>query len=84
MLKGCQKEMLILQTRDSTLFESAYFILRRQAPPDGRADMVAEANRIIGAVPLRRESNKRRSLPRVFWFLAGAILGAGVVALILL
>lgn len=79
MIKGCQREMILLQTRESPLFESAYFVLRPRRQGAPRTDMLAEANRIIG------EGNgylarcaKRRS---VLLFLSGVAVGAALFAL---
>ncbi len=49
MLRGSQKQMIVVRTRDSRMFEEAYFVMRRGA---GRSeadelDMLWEANRII-------------------------------------
>lgn len=49
MLKGCQREMIVLQTQDSVFFESAYFVLRKEKRAVPKTDLLAEANRIIGA-----------------------------------
>jgi len=81
MLKGCQREMIVLQTQDSALFEHAYFILRRErlsAPP---ADMLAEANRIIGAGS-GYLARRRRKWRGTVLFAGGFLLGAGVFLLI--
>ena len=81
MLKGCQREMIVLQTRESPLFESAYFVLRkgRRHPPAG--DMLAEANRIVGAGSdyMTRRRRGRWLIP----FFGGLLLGGGGIALIL-
>ena len=49
MLKGAQKRMIVIRTRNSPLFEEAYFVMRRDLPDaaDGGTDMLQEANRII-------------------------------------
>ena len=49
MLKGCQRTMIVVQGRDKSVFETAYFVLRREKERQGvtQSDMVAEANRII-------------------------------------
>ena len=80
MLRGCQKQMIVLQTQQSTIFESAFFVLRRDNGSMRQDDMLAEANRIIGeGVTVRK---KRR---RFWWacvsFLLGALLGAAIFAL---
>ena len=79
MLRGCQKQMIVLQTQGSTIFESAFFVLRRDNVGVRHDDMLAEANRIIGeGVTVRK---KRR---RFWWggccFLFGALSGAAIFA----
>ena len=79
MLKGCQREMIVLQTQDSDVFEHAYLILRREKPPVARNDMLAEANRILGASGARIPRRKWR---RVGLFWGGFLLGAGLFLLL--
>lgn len=49
MLRGAQKQMIVIRTHNSRLFEEAYFVVRK--PRTGRVackeDMLWEANRII-------------------------------------
>lgn len=49
MLRGAQKQMIVIRTHNSRLFEEAYFVVRK--PRAGRVackeDMLWEANRII-------------------------------------
>lgn len=81
MLRGCQKQMIVLQTQESSLFESAFFVLRRENLSVAPDDMLAEANRIIGmGVTAKRKSN--RTWERILLFFLGALLGAGGFALI--
>ena len=84
MIKGCQREMIVMQTQDSTLFESAYFILRRQKLPPSRPDMVAEANRIIGSGGhiVEKKRRKYRLLPFAIGFFCGAALAAFLILLL--
>lgn len=85
MIKGCQREMIVMQTQDSTLFESAYFILRRQRVPSSKQDMVAEANRIIGAGSgylAAKRKGKYRLLLFGFGFFCGAALAAFFILLL--
>ncbi len=81
MLRGCQKQMIVLQTQESSLFESAFFVLRRENPPVAADDMLAEANRIIGMQVAVKQKN-RHIWEHLALFLLGAALGAGVFALI--
>ncbi|MBE6594453.1 MAG: hypothetical protein E7644_01505 [Ruminococcaceae bacterium] len=81
MLRGCQREMIVLQTRDSALFESAWFVLRQEKPCAGEVDMLAEAERIVseGARPDRR---RRRLGGSMGAFLLGLFCGGAFFAII--
>lgn len=85
MIKGCQREMIVLQTKESPLFESAYFVLRAGHVAAPRGDMLAEGNRIVeeGSGYFLRRRKKRGFLPFLVGFLSGALL-LGVVMLIIL
>ena len=84
MIKGAQRSMIVVKTSDSTVFEEAYFVVRRGAKPES-ADMVREANRII-------ESNgeKGRKIPKApiavaicsLCFIGGGAIGGFVTALV--
>ena len=49
MLKGYQKRLIMMPTRESPLFESAYFILRKDSRPKSptKNEMLSEATRIL-------------------------------------
>ena len=80
MLRGCQKQMIVLQTPESRLFESAFLVLRRDIDEAGQDDMIAEANRIIGNGSYAK---KRRRTSQIWIpFSVGAVLGVGIFALI--
>ena len=82
MLRGCQKQMIVLQTTESPMFETAFFVLRREKEQVGHEDMITEANRIIGnGVAARRRA---RGFSRLLSFLLGVIVGAGIFAFICL
>ena len=83
MLRGCQREMIVLQTRESPLFESAYFVVRRGGARVAReGEMLEEASRIIGegSAYLARRTGWRR----VRGFLLGALCGALLCGLVFL
>ena len=83
MIKGCQKEMIVLQTKESQIFESAFFVLRRERPCGKAAtDMLAEANRLIGAG--NGYLQKRRRCGRRLGFFIGLLCGAALGALLAL
>ena len=77
MLKGCQREMIVLQTQDSAFFESAYFVLRKEKHTVPKIDLLAEANRIIGSGSDYFKS--RKPAPhRALLFLLGLLLGGAL------
>ena len=82
MIKGCQREMIVLQTKESALFESAYFVLRRGKNVTPRGDMLAESNRIVaeGREYLKKRQKNRKLLP----FLCGFFAGSGLIVTIAL
>ena len=86
MIKGAQKQMIVVRTGDSRYFDEAYSVLRRGIAPDRseKSDILSEANRILceseTARPLKRA---RRGRP-IWLFLLGAAVGGGVAALICL
>jgi len=94
MLRGAKKNMIVVRTRDSRMFEEAYFVMRRErgtATADD-PDILWEANRILESATLRNgrspreaEINPRRLLRRnLLWFGLGLFSGGGIVGLCLL
>ena len=81
MLRGCQREMVMLRTEDSEIFESAWLVLRREKRVPTADEMLAEANRIIGLSGARR--SQKRGVGRLFLaFAAGALTGVLLFAAI--
>ena len=81
MIKGCQREIVVVQTQESPIFESAYFILRRKRRVTYGTDMVSEANRILSAGGYqKRESG--RIWRRALLFLSGFAAGSGLFLLL--
>ena len=83
MLKGCQKQVVVLRGRNGDMFEEAYFILRTGAPVSGMPEMLCEANRIVEATKPCRE--KKKGIPPhvigFVFFVVGLLVGAGLVLL---
>ena len=87
MIRGAQKRMIVLRTRDSRVFEEAYFVVRREAEGDGASeqDMIREANRILErslprdrltpVTPMQASPKARRG--GFFWFTVGLLCGGG-------
>ena len=93
MLRGAQKQMIVVRTHGSRVFEEACFVIRRgavQADAD-EGEMLREANRIIeNTLPPTRvcreeervdDGVRRRVglLAGLVWFFLGCSAGAGFV-----
>ena len=87
MLRGTQKHMIVVRTRNSPLFEEAYFVMRRDADrlEADRPDMLWEANRILENTATAEENPPKtaaRGFRRLLWFAAGALSGGSAVGLL--
>ena len=82
MIRGTQREMIMLKGDRTSAFECVFFLLRTDltTPKQKREDMLEEANRIISQ---NRKSSERKGM--IFWrtvkkntpaFLIGALCGA--------
>ena len=76
-VKGCARQMIVLNGKRSNMFETAYFIVKPDARGAKRSDLVFEANRIIqescfASKPVQRISRK-------MCFLLGSAAGAAIV-----
>ena len=94
MLRGAQKQMIVVRTHDSRVFEEACFVIRRsavQADAD-ESDILREANHIIEtslppAMRSPRVHHERASAPLgllagLIWFATGLGIGSGLVGLL--
>ena len=88
MLRGTQRHMIVVRTRNSPLFEEAYFVMRRGADKleVDQPDMLWEANRIIeNSLPASCEEHGDslwKWSKRGLWFLFGSLCGGGTVGLL--
>ena len=82
MLKGCQKQLVVLKTGENSVFESAWFVLREACNHVAYDDMIAEANRIVAGGLSQKYMRRRRFRGGVFWMLLGALLGGGLATLL--
>ena len=88
MIRGAQKNMIVIKTADSEVFEEAYFVLRRERKARDK-DIVGEANRIIetSGGKKTRDDTKRELRTLIFataCFLCGAVGGGCVAAVMFL
>ncbi|MBQ8383302.1 MAG: hypothetical protein IJX47_08880 [Clostridia bacterium] len=79
LLKGANRRMVVVRSRDSKLFEEAHFILREESADAALPDLLEEANRIVekSHFPAPRRAIRKNGIP----FTAGVFMGAGVEAL---
>lgn len=85
MIKGAQKQMIVVRTTTSRYFEEAYFVLKNDVKTQkrNRTDLLTEANRILKESENARTGKKKHRHP-VLWFGLGLILGAGIMGVLLL
>ena len=85
MIKGAQKQMIVLKTSASRYFEEAYFVLKSDLKPNkrDRTDLLTEANRILKESESVR-GGKRRKKRGWAWFMIGLLLGAATAVAICL
>ena len=91
MIRGCQKKILFVEGNENSPFETAYFVLRKDAESgaSGEDDIVRAADMIINErLPEEnRKQKKRERLKRIFLFLlsavCGSVIGGGAVALLM-
>lgn len=84
-IKGTQKRMIAVRTKDSRYFEEAYFLVK-DSVDSGGCDMVAEAERIVkskmheGFSKMNKQS-KSMIFPLLAAFLIGAAVSGAIVSL---
>ncbi len=78
-IKGCSRRMVVLNGTGSSVFETAYFIVKGSATDVSRGDMMREANRIVAEHCF---SSRRTRWNRLGIFAAGAVAGALAVGLV--
>ena len=81
MLKGAQKRMYVVKLGEDSMFEEAYFVLKREQANAQGSDMVGEATKIIRQSMGQAETTeqkKKRWTQAVACFALGALSGAGI------
>ena len=85
MVRGAQKQMIVVKTQDSAVFEEAYFGVRANARGE-RLDMLSEANRIVESCGVGKRGAKREEIRLWLYslgsFAAGGTLGAVIAAVL--
>ena len=82
MIKGAQKQMIVLRTGNSPYFDEAYFVLRREirSEQSNRIDILAEANKILEESTRGSRRHSRFHTPGWLLFLLGLLCG-GLVSM---
>lgn len=79
MLKGAQKQMIVVKTAENRFFEEAYFVIRPNAKADGE-DMVSEAYKLIDACADKKKHKKETPAKKYLFafasFCSGTVFGA--------
>ena len=85
MIKGAQKQLIVLRTVNSPYFEEAYFVLRREveSKKHNKSDILTEANRILEENTLASHHTPKKSKRFLLWFLLGLLCGSLCVLLLL-
>ncbi len=80
MLKGCQRQIVVMRGKYGDIFEEVHFVLRAGACARGLPEMLSEANRIIETVSPGRPKHCRGSggVSRLVFFALGLLSGAAI------
>ncbi len=86
MIKGAQKQMIVIRTGNSRYFDEAYFVLRRDLSRGAcrKGDMLSEANRILAEHQPSGKNPRRHWWRPLLFFGIGLLLGVGVTLLVCL
>ena len=89
MIKGINKQMILLKLENNRLYESACFVLRNdvERKKQEERDMLSEANRILAEMDIKKPKRVGRGGFRRFLFsavllLIGAAIGFGTAIIL--
>lgn len=86
MVKGCQRQMVVLKCASDSAFESAYFILKNEKQKSFSEDeIIAQANKIIAENCFARAKKRRIKTALVAFasFACGAALATLATVIVL-
>ncbi len=77
MIKGAQRQLIVVKTGKSRFYEEVHFVMKRDISPDphSQSDMLAEAARILEESEYREQQKGKRRLGSILLFAAGCLLG---------
>ena len=74
MVKGNARQVIVVRSPDTKLFEQAIFLLKEDALEKngvGERELLEQARRLADGY-IKKEPRKKRRLPPLFWLGAGA------------
>lgn len=88
MVRGIQKEMIMLKTDKGSIFEAVYFLLRSDIPKPSENDILKEANKIVeenqSHKKRKRDERKNKLRCGIPFFIFGTLCGIISTALVCL
>ncbi len=85
MVKGINKQMIVLKIDGNKIYDSACFILKNEVchAKENERDMLREANRLLAEMDIGKPKKKKRHiflklLLCALLFIVGTAIGAGV------
>lgn len=79
-IRGCTRQMIVLNGKRDNMFETAYFIVKADVRNVKKSDLVIEANRIIKESCFVSKPAQKISRRTCFWI--GSAAGAAAVGII--
>ena len=81
MLKGIQRQTVLIKTPENRSFEEVHFLMRSDLPPKESAenDLVREANRILEEIGFSNAKRRKKGMRPLLAFLMGILLGGSTV-----
>lgn len=76
MVKGNTRQVIVVRSPDTKLFEQAVFFLKEDALEKngvGERELLEQARRLADGY-LKKEPRRKHRLPPLFWLSAGAVL----------
>lgn len=76
MVKGVNRQVIVVKAPDQVLFDQAIFILREDALEKdgiGERELLDEAQKIADSYIHKKSGKQKRQIPPLFWLLLGAL-----------
>lgn len=80
MVKGIQRQMVVVNISENETFETAYLVMRPNVSRKREDDMVAEANRLVDSLVGHKRKKKKKWGAASFFI--GVLIGTAIGALL--